>query len=183
MNESVVDLMRALDFAARKHRDLKRKGAAAEPYINHLTEVARLVAEATDGDDALLIIGALLHDTIEDTKTTREELEREFGQAVAALVAEVTDDKSLPKEERKRLQIETAPHKSRGAQIIKIADKISNLRSIAESPPSDWSAERKRLYFDWATKVVDGCRGANERLAAQFDAAHKSGLEVIAGPN
>lgn len=179
MNEGVIDLMRALDFAARRHAAQRRKGAAAEPYINHLTEVARLVAEATDGDDWRLVVAALLHDTIEDTGATREELEQKFGTEVADLVAEVTDDKKLRKEIRKLIQAETAPHKSRRAQIIKIADKISNLRSITLSPPLDWGAKRKLEYFEWAKKVVDGCRGANERLEAQFTAAHDSGLRVI----
>ena len=181
MSRAVVDLMRALDFAARKHRDQRRKGAADEPYINHLTEVARLVAEATEGRDTASVVAALLHHTIEDTKTTREELEREFGADVAAVVSEVTDDKSLPKAERKRLQIESAPHKSERAKMIKVADKTSNLRSIAASPPVDWDSRRQRDYFEWAAKVVDGCRGVNKNLEAQFDAAHRAGLQAIEG--
>lgn len=120
MSADVVTLMRALDFVARKHSDQRRKGAAAEPYINHLAEVAFLVAEATQGRDPLAVLGALLHDTLEDTDTTRKELESEFGVEAAALVAEVTDDKSRPKQERKRLQVETAPHKSERARLIKI---------------------------------------------------------------
>lgn len=179
MSQAVVDLARALDFAARKHRDQRRKGAAAEPYINHLTEVARLVAEATGGKDAPSVIAALLHDTIEDTRTTREELEREFGPEVAALVSEVTDDKNLPRAERKRLQIANAPHKSERAKMIKIADKTSNLRSIVTSPPVDWDSRRQREYFEWAAKVVDGCRGTNRNLEALFDAAHRAGLQAI----
>lgn len=181
MSRAVVDLMRALDFAARKHRDQRRKGGAAEPYINHLTEVARLVAEATEGKDTPVVVAALLHDTIEDTKTTREELERQFGPDVAALVSEITDDKELPKAERKRLQIANAPHKSERAKMIKIADKTSNLRSIVASPPVDWDARRQREYLEWAAKVVEGCRGVNRNLEAQFDAAHRAGLRAIEG--
>ena len=175
MSETVVTLMRALDFAARKHRDHRRKGAAAEPYINHLSEVALLVADATRGRDHLAVLGALLHDTIEDTATTQEELTETFGAKVAALVAEVTDDKRLPKHERKRRQVETARHKSRRAKLIKIADKTSNLRSIIESPPVDWDATRRREYFEWAASVVAGCRGANPKLEAAFDEAYRQG--------
>jgi (p)ppGpp synthase/HD superfamily hydrolase len=173
--------MRALDFAARKHRDQRRKGASAEPYINHLTEVACLVAEATGGKDPLLVLGALLHDTLEDTETTRRELARDFGPEVAALVSEVTDDKRLRKAVRKRLQIETAPHKSDRAKMIKIADKTSNLRSLVESPPVGWDLRRQREYFAWALKVVDGCRGVNDQLEARFEAARRAGLRAVEG--
>ena len=179
MSEKVVTLMRALDFAARKHRDHRRKGAVAEPYINHLTEVGLLVAEATGGRDHLAVLGALLHDTIEDTATTTEELTATFGAKVAALVAEVTDDKRLPKHERKRLQVEMAPHKSRRAKLIKIADKTSNLRSIIESPPTDWDTARRREYFDWAANVVAGCRGANAQLEAEFDEVFRRGRRLL----
>ncbi len=179
MSDVVVTLMRALNFVARRHRDQRRKGAAAEPYINHLTEVALLVAEATRGRDRLAVLGALLHDTIEDTSTTKEELEVEFGAEIAALVAEVTDDKRLPKQERKRLQIETARHKSRRAKLIKIADKTSNVRSIIESPPVNWDTTRRREYFEWAARVVTGCRGANARLEARFDEAYRRGRRLL----
>lgn len=170
-SRAVVDLARAFDFAARKHRDQRRKGAAGEPYVNHPAEVARLLAEATRGEDPACVLAGLLHDTIEDTETTREELVREFGEEVAALVAEVTDDKSLPKAERKRLQVEKAPAKSPRAKRIKLADKTSNLRSIVTSPPADWSAQRKREYLEWAERVVAGCRGVDATLEAGFDAA------------
>jgi guanosine-3',5'-bis(diphosphate) 3'-pyrophosphohydrolase len=176
----LLSVARALDFAARKHRDQRRKGHAAEPYINHLTEVARIVAEATEGKDPVAVLGALLHDTVEDTKTSAEELESEFGPAVSKVVVEVTDDKRLPKAERKRLQVEQAPHKSDRARMIKIADKISNLGSIVLSPPVEWNVERQREYFEWARKVVDGCRGVNPALDAQFDAVYKTGLATIA---
>ena len=179
MSAPVVDLARAVDFAARKHRDQRRKGADAEPYVNHPAEVARLVAEATLGRDPVLVIAALLHDTIEDTATTREELVREFGEEVAALVAEVTDDKSLPKAERKRLQVHHAPSRSERAKLIKLADKTSNLRSMLSSPPADWDPRRKREYLAWAAEVVAGCRGVNERLEAWFDEAHRAGLAAL----
>jgi GTP diphosphokinase / guanosine-3',5'-bis(diphosphate) 3'-diphosphatase len=179
MSRALLDVIRALDFAAGKHRDQRRKGDAAEPYINHLAEVARLVAEATDGKDAISVIGALLHDTIEDTKTTCEELEREFGSEVAALVVELTDDKRLPKLERKRLQVETSHLKSRRAKLIKIADKISNLRSIVASPPFNWDARRQREYFEWASRVVGGCLGVNATLETRFDDAYREGLVTL----
>lgn len=176
MNEDVLLIARALDFAARKHVDQRRKGEAEEPYINHLAEVANLLAELTGGEDAVLVAAGLLHDTIEDVGVTHAELAQAFGPEVADLVREVTDDKSLPKLERKRLQVEHAPHKSGRARQLKIADKTSNLCAILNSPPRDWGEERKREYFDWAKRVVDGCRGVNARLEAAFDEAWKAGV-------
>ena len=134
MTHELVQLTRAADYAARQHIAQRRKGEAAEPYINHLTEVAALLAEATGGDDVVLLMGGLLHDTLEDTDATYEDLVQRFGPEVAALVAEVTDDKSLRKEERKRLQVEKTPSKSRRAKLLKIADKTSNLRSLVTQP-------------------------------------------------
>jgi guanosine-3',5'-bis(diphosphate) 3'-pyrophosphohydrolase len=168
-----IELTRAYHFAARKHVDQRRKGAAAEPYMNHLTEVAELVAQATDGDMDV-VIAAILHDTVEDTDTTIDELRAAFGPRIASLTSEVTDDKSLPKQVRKDLQVEHAPHASRGAQIIKLADKTSNLRSLLASPPPDWSRARRDEYVDWARRVVAGCREASVWLAEQFDDAAKA---------
>jgi (p)ppGpp synthase/HD superfamily hydrolase len=179
MSDDIVRLARAVDFAARKHQDQRRKGGQAEPYLNHVAEVARLVAEATEGRDPVAVIGAVLHDTVEDTPTTLAELEAEFGPEVAALVAEVTDDKSLEKAERKRLQVETAPAKSDRAKLVKIADKISNLHSLMSSPPATWDADRKRIYVAWAKQVVDGCRGVNSRLDDQFDEAYRQANQVL----
>ena len=176
---AVVALCRALDFAARKHIDQRRKGARAEPYLNHLAEVARLLAEATGGDDPALVIAGLLHDTLEDTATSRAELVAAFGTDVADLVAEVSDDKSLASAERKRLQIEHAASRSARAKLIKIADKTSNLRGIATSPPADWSSARKRTYFEWAVAVVAGCRGVNPRLEGWFDDAYRTGVAAL----
>ena len=179
MSQDVLKIARALDFAARKHAAQRRKGEAAEPYVNHVAEVACLVAEATGGRDADLVVAALLHDTIEDTGVKREELEAAFGAGVAALVAEVTDDKSLAKPERKRLQVEHAPHKSERAKMIKLADKTSNLRSILRSPPARWDLARRREYFDWAARVAAGCRGVSPDLERRFDEAHAAGLAAL----
>jgi (p)ppGpp synthase/HD superfamily hydrolase len=179
VSSELVLLAKAIDFAARKHKDQRRKGVAAEPYVNHPAEVARLVAEATGGNDAVLVLGAVLHDTIEDTETTRQELEAEFGLEVAALVVELTDDKSQPKARRKQLQQEHAPHKSPRAKMVKLADKTSNLRSIATSPPTDWDERRMREYFDWAARVVAGCRGVNDRLEQAFDEAYRAGISAL----
>ena len=165
----------AIEFAARKHVDQRRKGARAEPYVNHVAEVASLLAQATRGRDANLVIAGLLHDTLEDTPTRHAELVRHFGRDVADLVREVTDDKRLHKRLRKRLQVERAPHKSRRAKMLKIADKTANLRSILVSPPTDWTAKRMRDYYDWAARVVAGCRGVNAFLEREFDKVHAKG--------
>ena len=167
----IIQLTRAYHFAALKHAAQRRKGDAAEPYVNHLTEVAELVAQATAGADVEVVIAAILHDTVEDTGVTLDELTAAFGARVAGLVAEVTDDKALPKARRKELQIEHAAHASAGAQIIKLEDKTSNLRSLADSPPAGWDAARKAEYVAWAGRVVDQCRGANAWLAEEFDRA------------
>ena len=167
----VIEVARAIDFAARKHAGQRRKGAKAEPYVNHPAEVALLLAKATGGGDPALVVAGLLHDTIEDTESTREELAAEFGDDVASLVEEVTDDKSLPREERKRLQVKAAPEKSRRARMLKIADKTSNLRSLRESPPVFWSEKRQREYVAWSREVVAACGPTDPRLEELFEEA------------
>jgi (p)ppGpp synthase/HD superfamily hydrolase len=171
MSTDLVKLAHAADYAARQHIAQRRKGEQAEPYVNHLIEVAALLAEATAGEDVVLLMGGLLHDTLEDTDATYEDLEQRFGPEVAALVAEVTDDKSLPREERKRLQIAKTPDKSRRAKLLKLADKTSNLRGLMQSPPAGWTQARLRDYVVWAEAVVRSCRGLNPMLEAAFDAA------------
>ena len=165
-------LLKALAFAAHKHRDQRRKNEAASPYINHPIALANVLWQEGGVRDAAVLAAALLHDTIEDTDTQPEELRAEFGDEIAEVVLEVTDDKSLPKAERKRLQVEHAGHISQAAQLVKLADKICNVRDVASEPPQDWDLERRRAYFDWARAVVDGLRGVNPRLEAAFDEAH-----------
>jgi len=177
-------VFKAAHFAAEKHRNQRRKGAAGEPYINHLIEVAELVSTSLTEPDVDLIIAALLHDTIEDTATTKEELIRHFGSDVCDLVVELTDDKTLPKAERKRLQVETASRKSARAQSINLADKISNLRSILYSPPVHWDYQRKKDYFAWARQVVEGFTAQNPILRSEFDATLQKFDGVVGcGPN
>ena len=168
---TVVDLAAAYHFAAVRHVDQRRKGLRAEPYVNHLTEVAELVARATPPAARASVIAAGGHATVEDTGVSLQEIAEQFGPEVAAIVAEVTDDKSLSKAERKRLQVEHAPHASRGAKLIKLADKTANLRALAQSPPPDWSSERRDAYRDWTREVVAGCRGVSPWLEARFDEA------------
>jgi (p)ppGpp synthase/HD superfamily hydrolase len=168
MNELIL-VLRAADLAARWHVHQRRKGAAGEPYITHLIEVANMVTKATNGLDLNVTIAALLHDAIEDQDVKVETIAKEFGQRVADIVLELTDDKSLPKAERKRLQVEHAPHKSREAKLVKLADKISNIRAVADSPAPDWTAERKLEYVQWARDVVAGLRGTSPSLESQFD--------------
>ncbi|HEV2287189.1 MAG TPA: HD domain-containing protein [Steroidobacteraceae bacterium] len=166
--EAISRILGAASFAAERHRDQRRKGKDASPYINHPLALASLLAGCGERDPTVLM-AALLHDTVEDTATTFAELEQAFGPEVAGIVREVTDDKALPKAERKRLQIEHAAHLSRRAMLVKLADKICNLRDILVSPPTDWGAQRKREYFDWAKAVVDPMRGVHPRLEALFD--------------
>jgi len=168
-------ILRALQFSAHKHRDQRRKDRAASPYINHPIALANVLGNEAGIGDARVLAAAILHDTVEDTDTTVAELEREFGPEIAAIVAEVSDDKSLPSPRRKQLQIEHAGQASREARLVKLADKICNLRDISDSPPVGWSRQRQQEYFDWAARVVDALRGTDERLEALFDAVCRAG--------
>lgn len=165
-------LLKALSFAAQKHRDQRRKDRRASPYINHPIALARVLTLEGGVTDPATLAAALLHDTIEDTRTTYEELRGAFGQRVAKTVLEVTDNKRLRKHTRKRLQVEHAPTLSRSAKLVKLADKICNLRDLGDHPPVGWDKKRRREYFDWAKRVTDGMRGTNRRLETAFDAAY-----------
>jgi (p)ppGpp synthase/HD superfamily hydrolase len=174
-----ITVLKAADAAAFWHTHQRRKGKREEPYINHLIEVAMLVAEATGGQYPDLVVAALLHDAIEDQEVPRHMIAESFGDDVAALVEELTDDKTLPKSERKQRQVDTAHRKSEGAKIVKLADKISNLRAIAASPPAEWSVRRRLDYIEWARQVVDSLKGVNPWLEEQFtEAAHRAELSV-----
>jgi guanosine-3',5'-bis(diphosphate) 3'-pyrophosphohydrolase len=173
-------VLRAAAFAADKHRLQRRKDADASPYINHPLALADILCSEGGITDANVLAAALLHDTVEDTETSADELAERFGPIIAGIVAEVTDDKTLAKEERKRLQVLKASTKSDGAKLVKLADKISNLRDITACPPADWSTQRKEEYFRWAKEVVDGLRGMNPSLERAFDTAYERGLNFIA---
>lgn len=164
----------ALAFAARKHRDQRRKDHAAAPYINHPIALVEVLCSEAGVRDPTVLCAALLHDTIEDTQTTAAELEAVFGVEVCAIVLEVTDDRSLTKAERKRAQVERAGRVSREARLVKLADKICNLRDVASSPPVGWDLARRQAYFDWALEVVDRLRGTHAGLEALFDAAFEA---------
>jgi GTP diphosphokinase / guanosine-3',5'-bis(diphosphate) 3'-diphosphatase len=174
MKDATGLVLDALAFAAHKHRDQRRKNLEASPYINHPIDLANILWNEGGVEKPEVIAAALLHDTIEDTDTTPEELRERFGGKVAAIVDEVTDDKSLEKLERKQLQVTHAPTLSREAKLVKLADKISNLRDMAASPPATWPLSRQREYFDWAKRVVDGLRGVHPRLETLFDAVYRS---------
>lgn len=177
--DATAVLLRALHFAAQRHRDQRRKGEDAWPYINHPIEVAELLSRVGGVRDLVTLQAAILHDTVEDTGTSPGELEAFFGAEVRAVVEEVTDDKQLPKAERKRLQVEHAPHLSDRARLVKLADKISNVRAIGTQPPAGWSLERRREYLDWTERVIAGCRGvcpALERAYAEELRAARAAL-------
>jgi GTP diphosphokinase / guanosine-3',5'-bis(diphosphate) 3'-diphosphatase len=168
-HETCVLIFRALAFAARKHRHQRRKDDAATPYINHLIAVGHILTAIGGVSDAPTLTAAILHDTLEDTDATAAELEAEFGPQVRALVQEVTDDKRLPKEQRKHLQIARAGQTSPAARCVKLADKIANVQDLVASPPSAWSVGRKLDYVEWAEAVVNALRGANADLEHHFD--------------
>ncbi|MBL8211014.1 MAG: bifunctional (p)ppGpp synthetase/guanosine-3',5'-bis(diphosphate) 3'-pyrophosphohydrolase [Bryobacterales bacterium] len=166
------DVLAAARFAAERHKNQRRKGESAEPYVNHLLEVADLISQATPDPDPIVLMAALLHDVVEDAGVTSAEIAEQFGDAVASMVDEVTDDKSLPKAVRKQKQVEHAPHLSAGAQLIKLADKISNLRGVMHNRPVGWDEPRCREYFEWAKRVISGMRAPNPTLLAEFEAVY-----------
>jgi len=162
-------LLKALAFAAYKHKDQRRRDVLASPYINHPISLANILCNEGHVTDTETICGALLHDTVEDTETTAEELEQEFGKTIRDIVMDVSDDKTLPKAARKQAQIDHAAHISAKAKLVKLADKISNLRDVRYNAPADWSLQRRQEYFDWAQKVIDQVRGTHPGLEALFD--------------
>lgn len=170
------NLLKAAWFAAEKHTDQRRKNPAATPYINHPIEVAEHLTRVGNVSDENILIAAILHDTIEDTETTEEEIRDAFGDAVLKLVLECTDDKTLEKDERKRLQVVNAPHKSPGAKQIKIADKTCNLKSILAEAPTGWPVARQLEYFHWAAEVVAGLKGVNENLDQEVAKVLEAGI-------
>jgi guanosine-3',5'-bis(diphosphate) 3'-pyrophosphohydrolase len=171
MSEGIALIFAALEFASLKHRDQRRKDADASPYINHPIALAHVLAGEGGVIDDVVLVAAILHDTLEDTQTTPAELRERFGEKIAGIVAEVTDDKNLLKAERKRLQIEHAATVSREAKLVKLADKICNVRDVANHPPARWDLARRREYFDWAKAVVDRMRGTHPGLERRFDEA------------
>ncbi|MCE4062710.1 HD domain-containing protein [Pandoraea sputorum] len=174
-----ADLLCAIQFAAERHRDQRRKDAEASPYINHPIAVAHLLATEGGVIDISVLMAAILHDTVEDTETTVEELRSLFGAEVAEIVSEVTDDKTLPKQRRKDLQVQFAPQKSHKAALIKIADATCNLRDLVDTPPPKWSLERRREYFDWAAQVVARLCCENAPLLDAFRIAHGRGNQRL----
>lgn len=162
-------IIRAAAYAAEKHTGQKRKGRDGEPYINHPLEVADLLINVGNVTDEDSVVAALLHDVVEDTDITFDDIAREFGSTVAGYVRELTDDKSLPKAERKRLQVEHAPHLSHAAKQIKLCDKISNIQDVTENPPEGWDVQRRREYVEWGERVAAGLRGSNPELEKLFD--------------
>lgn len=170
MNHSDIKrFTKCVDFAAIKHRDQRRKDSEETPYINHPIGVANILANEGDVTDLDVLLAAILHDTVEDTDTSFEEIEEHFGADIKNIVMEVTDDKSLPKMERKRLQIEHAKTVSPKAKLVKLADKLYNLRDLERCTPHGWTAERVSEYFIWAKKVVDNLRGTNSKLERLLD--------------
>lgn len=167
--EDLSLVLKAVKFSADKHKTQRRKGAEGSPYINHPIDVAETLWNLGGVRDISVIVAAILHDTVEDTETTLSEIEEDFGPVVRSIVQEVTDDKTLPKPERKRLQIEHAPHLSSGAKQIKLADKISNISDVAFAPPAHWPHQRRVDYLTWADKVVSGLRGCNKQMEELFD--------------
>jgi guanosine-3',5'-bis(diphosphate) 3'-pyrophosphohydrolase len=166
-------VLRAARFAAWKHRDQRRKGRRALPYVNHPIDLANVLWFEGSVRDPKTLAAALLHDTIEDTQTTVQELQGEFGEEVALIVLEVTDEPSLHYRVRRKLQVSRARSASGPARQVKLADKICNLRDLIASPPANWSTERVRDYFDWARDVVEELRGANPELESRFDQAYR----------
>jgi guanosine-3',5'-bis(diphosphate) 3'-pyrophosphohydrolase len=179
--EPTLLLLRALEFAAAKHRDQRRKGRGASPYINHPIQVASALADVGGVTDPEILSAAILHDTVEDTQTTPEELEQAFGARIRSLVEEMTDDKTISQPQRKKLQIVHAPTLSPGARLIKLGDKLCNVRDVIHDPPPSWDPVRRRAYLAWARDVVDQIRGTSPALETEFDKVLAEGMAVLGG--
>lgn len=177
--EGLQVIFDALAYASKMHSAQRRKDNRDTPYINHPIDVARLLITEGGITDSNVIAAAILHDTIEDTEATVEDIERMFGEKILGFVLECTDDKSLPKAERKRLQVVNGPHKSQEAKCIKLYDKISNVRDIGEYPPVLWSKGRLIEYLDWTMEVVNGLRGANQALEELYDKTVEKSREKV----
>lgn len=180
-DDLAVQILSTLHFAADRHRDQRRKGVEASPYINHLIEVAEVIARKGGVTDSLVLQAAVLHDTLEDTWTTHAELESAFGKEVADVVREVTDDRRLPGDERKRLEIRHAAQLSTAARLVKLGDKIANVRAVAYQPAAGWGPRQRHDYLDCAEQVIAGCRGCNAALEDHFDevlAAARASIEA-----
>ena len=172
-------ILKAAHFSAQKHSKQRRKDEDASPYINHPISVAKIISEIGNVEDPEVLAGALLHDTLEDTETTVEELIENFGERVCILVQQVTDDKNLPKLQRKQRQIDHAKEILEGAALIKLGDKISNVTDITNTPPTNWDSNRRLEYFDWAEKVINNCPQVNEKLENYFKASIQKGREKL----
>jgi len=177
--QDISSILTALRLSADKHRNQRREDVESTPYVNHPIEVADLLWRIGNVRDIRVIVAALLHDIIEDTRTNPGEIASRLGESVLSIVVEVTDDKRLVKSERKRLQIEHAPHLTDEAKQIKLADKICNVRDVAHSPPKDWDDQRRRDYLDWTEKVVEGIRGCNPSLEALYDEVLQDGRKKL----
>ena len=172
-------ILKAAHFAAHKHRNQRRKDEEKTPYINHPISVAKIISEIGNIEDPEVLAAALLHDTIEDTETTVEELIDNFGERICSLVQEVTDDKTLPKLERKQRQIDHAKEISEGAALIKLGDKISNVTDITNAPSTDWDSNRRLEYFEWAEKVINNCPKVNTSLEKYFKYSIQKGRKKL----
>jgi guanosine-3',5'-bis(diphosphate) 3'-pyrophosphohydrolase len=180
-SQSLPLILRALNFAAVRHRHQRRKDAEASPYINHPIAVANTLSSVGGVNDPVTLAAAILHDVIEDTDATIEDLDAQFGVDVRRIVEEVTDDGSLPSARRKQLQIDHAAGASEQARLVKLADKICNVRDMIESPPVEWPLERQREYLRWSHAVVERLRGTHAALEACFDRYYAQALEKLDG--
>ncbi len=179
MNDELGMIFKALRFSAEKHNDQRRRDSKSSPYINHPIQVAETLWNIGGVRDTAVLVAAILHDTIEDTDATPAEIRYEFGEEVLGLVLEVTDDKSLPKEVRKQMQVENSAKKSPKAKLIKLADKICNVYDLVHHPPANWSLSRKQEYLLWSEKVIKGLRGANKPLEAHYDKVLEEGKKTF----
>lgn len=170
----LIVLIDTINFAAEKHKNQRRKNAEKTPYINHPIGVMNLISNVGKVNDLPILQAAVLHDTVEDTKTTFDEIEQRYGKQVRDIVAEVTDDKSLPKAERKKLQIQNAHKKSYAGRMVKLADKLYNLRDLIECAPDKWTVERIQGYFVWAYLAINEIRGTNKFLEDELNKAFNS---------
>lgn len=170
MNEGDIHIvLEAVGFAAEGHNGQLRENPEKTPYIIHPIRVTEHLMTIANVHERDILVAALLHDTVEDTKITFADIQKSFGTTAEGYVRELTDNMSLPQEERMKLQIETAPKKSLAAAQIKLADKYDNLKSLQSNPPATWDQKKIDEYFLSAKKVTSSLPAANVPLKKAVD--------------
>ncbi|EFO18322.1 hypothetical protein LOAG_10172 [Loa loa] len=162
-------IIEAVDLAARRHRQQRRKDAAQTPYVNHPIGVAYILTSEGQITDTTTIIAAILHDIVEHTKTTDEEIRKMFGDEIADIVKECTMVRSMKREARMKSELEKASKLSHKAKLVQLADKLNNIRDIERGTPLGWTKQHVTEYIIFAKDLLSKIRGIHGPLESALD--------------